>query len=1285
MNSGLVFREYQAEADNAIIEELVCKDAATCGIKMFCGIGKSLLMSNGTINLGVQLVVFVFPSLPLIEQFYTNYLKRDSDEANANILKISSDDESTTTPSEIKAFLDKAQPTVNLQICVTYQSYQTLIDNLGDHKINVCHYDEAHHVVGDICQKLIFENNTAVCEKQIFYTATPKNANGIVMYDREKPENSVCGKWVYEYTYLRGVQEEYLNPFEMRIDMYTENTNKSVLDSIARAALASGNGRVLTFHSYTETDGNTSVVRFVDEPSFIESVQRIMRTEFPDKKKLAKTKISMVGMTGKMAVRCNSCRKDTYKCNKRNCCRFNILNRLDKTSADEIMVISSCRTIGEGIDTKSANMCVFVDPKSSYIDIIQNIGRIVRKPFGVDKPHSTVLIPCWVDKDKYVEANGDREKCDEIIRQDMEKTGNFNGILNVTSALRQEDPELYDICLHYPDTYSPGEIKSNLDKQGFKLLDPIGDGEMIENLEFVTGDDIDTELYEDYENDEEMMMAYVEDNGGCIEIHSNSLETPMEIYGDRESESVVRLFKTIEEDSYDEEIIIYQPIVRKEGTQKNKGLGPPSRKPRPKTNVHTNSEVKVLWNIVGDMDLKKDICSCIIDCEIIDRTETWKIKRALICDYMDNNQGKRPNQKSKNKDEKTLGYWVSDQNKHYDTRGPEHSKFIMTDLEIHKLWTDTIANTKYKALCKIDLNQQWKDTRALICENMDNNEGKRPNVNSKNKDEKILGIWVSNQKTSYEPRGPEHSKYIMKDPEIHKLWTETIADPKYKALGMIDLNQQWKDTRALTCENMDNNQGKRPNQRSKNKDEKILGIWVSNQNTNYDPRGPEHSKERMKDPEIHKLWTDTIADPKYKALGMIDLNQQWKDTLALTCDYMDNNQGKRPNPQSKNKDEKILGEWVSTQNKKYDPRGPEHSKERMKDPEIHKLWTGTIADPKYKALGNVDLNQQWKDTRALICENMDNNEGKRPNSKSKNKDEKTLGSWVSNQNNKYDPRGPEHSKQIMKDPVIHKLWTDTIADPKYKALGRQTNSTASPEPVPAIKSMALASVSETTQQPRIESTITKQARHKSEMSVLHQKYKTLNSQNLQQLFQDKPQLFHEYHNISEENETTFPCDEIPRNRIIKKLETIKVAKNKFKTVVDMGCGKAHIANHFTEKSDSRYKFISYDHVSSHQDIEKCDIASTPLDDNEVEIAVLCLAMWGSNCRDYITEAHRILETSGRLYIIEATKRWSEKDESNNMIAGEEGNKLRTLLEETGFQIEEADVRKFSLFVCVKKA
>ena len=75
---------------------------------------------------------------------------------------------------------------------------------------------------------------------------------------------------------------------------------------------------------------------------------------------------------------------------------------------------------------------------------------------GIDKPNSTILIPCWVDKTKYLECNGDKEKCDEVIRQDMSETGNFNGILNVVSALKQEDEELYDICLDY------GELLSKL-------------------------------------------------------------------------------------------------------------------------------------------------------------------------------------------------------------------------------------------------------------------------------------------------------------------------------------------------------------------------------------------------------------------------------------------------------------------------------------------------------------------------------------------------------------------------------------------------------------------------------------------------------------------------------------------------------------------------------------------------------------------------------------------------------------------------------------------------------
>jgi ubiquinone/menaquinone biosynthesis C-methylase UbiE len=135
-------------------------------------------------------------------------------------------------------------------------------------------------------------------------------------------------------------------------------------------------------------------------------------------------------------------------------------------------------------------------------------------------------------------------------------------------------------------------------------------------------------------------------------------------------------------------------------------------------------------------------------------------------------------------------------------------------------------------------------------------------------------------------------------------------------------------------------------------------------------------------------------------------------------------------------------------------------------------------------------------------------------------------------------------------------------------------------------------------------------------------------------------------------------------------------------VVDLGCGKAQIAQRF--HTDPRFQFINYDHISSSQNVISCDISRTPLDDNAAEICILSLAMWGSNCEQYIQEANRILESDGKLYIIEPTKRWTDKDEHNNIVDGTEGNKLRTLLLESGFIIKSEHIQKFCLFECVKK-
>ena len=198
----------------------------------------------------------------------------------------------------------------------------------------------------------------------------------------------------------------------------------------------------------------------------------------------------------------------------------------------------------------------------------------------------------------------------------------------------------------------------------------------------------------------------------------------------------------------------------------------------------------------------------------------------------------------------------------------------------------------------------------------------------------------------------------------------------------------------------------------------------------------------------------------------------------------------------------------------------------------------------------------------------------------------------------------------------------------------------------------------------------------STISELHKKYICANPSVLHKEFESAPKLWHEYHDILEESEKTL--EYIPRNKIIEKMSRIQTKRTKL--VADMGCGRAKIAKHFA--NDSRFQFLNYDHVSCDESVNKCDISSLPLENDSVEICILSLAMWGHNSEKYIEEAYRVLETGGKLYIVETTKRWTEKDTDGNFV-GELGGKLSSSLEKNNFMILERNIDRFSLFVCVK--
>jgi len=979
MSNSRLSRPCQQEAHNSI-EHILSKNSK-CLVKMFCGSGKSRIIVEIIISQNQELSVVVFPSLALISQFCKGYLSKEvcpNELINHILLNVSSEIisnvVSTTEPNKILQFINL--PTKKI-ICVTYQSLETLLANIGDTKIGICQFDEAHRTTSSEYKKLIYdEPYKSIYNKQVFFTATPVNKNNITMFERECNAEGIygdCGELAYEYTYLQGVNDSILKSFDVRIDMYTENATSSIYETIVRAILVTGNNMVLTFHADVSEDSksDTSVKRFVDNDLFHAALEKIIKKEFPDKKGKYK-KITFRGLTGMD--------KDKHK----------ILTRFENTKDDEIFILASCATIGEGVDTKNANMCVFVDPKTSYTTIIQNIGRIVRMN-GVSQT-ATVLIPVYIDVNKYTDCGDDKEKRDSVIREEL-MNGNYGGIANVCAALKEEDPELYDIMVRYPSNFTPVERENTIKSQNCCI-------------------DQDN-VKQEYE------VKKMIEEGEPIEIHTSNIDEPIVRYNVENSDDIItHLFQTEEENDDGEIDVVYYPIISKSGKNIGGGLKSPDKRQRSRLDFHCNDEIKMLWSIQGDCEIGDNMCSRIIECHV-------------------------------------------------------------ERIDVNK-------------------NEKWQDMLTKIDEYIATND-KLPSTVDKDLTIKRLGLWVSYQKENYSPFISE-SKYIMKTPTIHLQWSDFVV--KYKD-AFMDSESQWLHMLAKVDEYIASND-KLPIQKDKNPTIKRLGSWISNQKQHYSPHIGE-SKYIMKTPTIHKQWTDFIA--KYNTLLEYKIKKNCK---------------KEPN-------KKNMKLTAPSQNQK-----PETSNER-------------------------------------------------------------------------------------------------------------------------------------------------QIRVKSELSILHQHYKTLRSDNLRNEFNTNPELWHKYHEISEENEASFPEEEIPRNRIITELKKIRTKRTK--NIVDMGCGKAQISQHF--KDDSRFLFTNYDHIAFDESIvTTCDISKTPEEDDSVEIVILSLAMWGSNCRSYIAEAFRILETNGTLYIMEPTKRWSEMD-GYNIKPETAASKLRSLLTDNGFIIVKENIGKFSMFVCIK--
>ncbi len=110
--------------------------------------------------------------------------------------------------------------------------------------------------------------------------------------------------------------------------------------------------------------------------------------------------------------------------------RLDKLETLNQPEQNTCKVLSNARCLSEGVDVPALDSIVFFDGKSAMVDIIQAVGRVMRKAKG--KKRGYIILPIAL-------AESEIKNLDEAVNNT-----NFKNIWKVLKALRSHDSRLVD-------------------------------------------------------------------------------------------------------------------------------------------------------------------------------------------------------------------------------------------------------------------------------------------------------------------------------------------------------------------------------------------------------------------------------------------------------------------------------------------------------------------------------------------------------------------------------------------------------------------------------------------------------------------------------------------------------------------------------------------------------------------------------------------------------------------------------------------------------------------------
>lgn len=430
-------REHQREALDAVRDGLA--DADRGKLVMACGTGKTFTGLKIAEELGGKgkIVLYMVPSLALMSQTVREWKNDCADDflafsvcSDVKVGKRESDGDAiqftvhdlafpaTTDAGKIAQQVADCDREKMVVVFSTYQSIQVLTDAQKTHGLPefdwiIC--DEAHRTTGATIGAdesnfvRIHSNDNVAGKKRVYMTATPKifgeNAKSkakqhdVALASMDDPD--MFGELLYYKGFSWAVENNLLSDY------------KVIVLAVDEGLISAGVQNRLAESSEMKLDDATKIIGCYKALTKHELIGEDSENPIPMKRALAFCKNIAVskmitdefaavvdeylnnddiGDNGGPALDVQTNHVDgTYNAKQRE-------DRLDwlkaETDDETCRILTNARCLSEGVDVPALDAIIFMHPRKSQIDVVQSIGRVMRK--APNKEMGYVILPVAV-------------------------------------------------------------------------------------------------------------------------------------------------------------------------------------------------------------------------------------------------------------------------------------------------------------------------------------------------------------------------------------------------------------------------------------------------------------------------------------------------------------------------------------------------------------------------------------------------------------------------------------------------------------------------------------------------------------------------------------------------------------------------------------------------------------------------------------------------------------------------------------------------------------------------